>query len=644
MDLILTGCQKMHSQASAITYYNAVSKGVKGGHEKIFGKMTLNGRKIKGIPRVKMNENNIPVMQNAILSAYTSSTFSPNESLRKTYGKYYSIMHDGIQKFAKELNGVHLRTIQFDDDGVKIVHVPWKLSEIPGGSLNGLKLCTHIWTIMSTVNAPSNNAFDGLVEAQRSVGVSSLEMVILPAEIFKCCILESYDLETKTVTLFLECWPVVLMEDGCSINEAASKAMTNMYGLMSPSARCAAHAGDGSIKRMSKSETYSVEEVKTFVEHLRPILRHYQLSGKSTSILNAALEAMDMKPVHMMTWCPTRMSNLLTSSAQTVENLFPICDTLASCDIKVENREYFMSPKGLMTLHLLADLEHVFVPSLLRKVDRDQTFIVEVYGASQKFLDKLNDFHTPLFDEFIHGLDVDDYGNVIYEKSIPGKGDHQITLQIQSRPRRGGVNILDQIKNSSAELREKVIDNLRENIQDQMQEDTVVHYASCFDLTLPLAKEDRFDLARKLFRVYGTEYSHEVVDDGEHMAEPVSSFFTTWNVTIKYKPKLECSEDEFMTELEAIWPVFNRTWGRFKALKVDALFAFYCHIIDNHYINFPNVCELLLILMSFSPNTSPLERSYSKLAKICYKDRNRLGQSNLETLYLLAVHKITSEE
>ena len=94
-------------------------------------------------------------------------------------------MHDGIQKFAEELNGVHLRTIQFDDDGVKIVHVPWKLSEIPGGSLNGLKLCTHIWTIMSTVNAPSDNAFDGLVEAQRSVGVSSLEMVIPPAEIFK---------------------------------------------------------------------------------------------------------------------------------------------------------------------------------------------------------------------------------------------------------------------------------------------------------------------------------------------------------------------------------------------------------------------------------------------------------------------------
>ena len=62
-------------------------------------------------------------------------------------------------------------------------------------------------------------------------------MVIPPAEIFKCCLLESFDLQTKTVTLVGESWPVVLMGDGCKVNVAASQAMTNTYGLMSPSAR-----------------------------------------------------------------------------------------------------------------------------------------------------------------------------------------------------------------------------------------------------------------------------------------------------------------------------------------------------------------------------------------------------------------------
>ena len=108
----------------------------------------------------------------------------------------------------------------------------------------------------------------------------------------------------------------------------------------------------------------------------------------------------------------------------------------------------------------------------------------------------MNDFPTPLSDEFVHGLKVDEFRNVLYEKSIPGKGFHKITLQTQSRPRRGGVDVLEEIKIKSAELKEKIIDNLKFNIQDQMQNDTIVQYASCFDLTLPLAKEDRFDLAR----------------------------------------------------------------------------------------------------------------------------------------------------
>ena len=144
-------------------------------------------------------------------------------------------------------------------------------------------------------------------------------------------------------------------------------------------------------------------------------------------------------------------------------------------------------------------------------------------------------------------------------------------------------------------------------------------------------------------RSYGTEYSHDVVDDGEHMSDSDAAFFSEWNVSIKYEAKLSCTEDEFVSELEKMWPVFNRNWGRFKDIKVAALHKFYCFIINNYMISYPNVCEMLLILMAVAPNTSPLERLYSKLTKICYQDRNRLGVTNLETLYLLAVHKIDEQ-
>ena len=203
---------------------------------------------------------------------------------------------------------------------------------------------------------------------------------------------------------------------------------------------------------------------------------------------------------------------------------------------------------------------------------------------------------------------------------------------------------MEQIKILAVELREKIIDNLRDNIEDQMQKDTIVEYASCFDLTLPISKEDRIELARNLFRIYGTEYSHVVADDdGHHMVESDASFFSTWTVTIKYEPTITCSEEEFISELEKLWPVFNRNWGRFKDIKTTAIQKFYYYIIDNYMINYPNVCEMLLILMGAAPNTSPLERSYSKLTKICYKDRNRLGKVNLEALYLLAVHNISDD-
>ena len=51
------------------------------------------------------------------------------------YGKYYSIMYDGIMKFTCELNGVFIRLLQSKGEkGLSIVIFPWCLTEISGGS------------------------------------------------------------------------------------------------------------------------------------------------------------------------------------------------------------------------------------------------------------------------------------------------------------------------------------------------------------------------------------------------------------------------------------------------------------------------------------------------------------------------------
>ena len=137
---------------------------------------------------------------------------------------------------------------------------------------------------------------------------------------------------------------VALVGDGCAVNPKAVEFLSEVFGLLSPGTICSGHSAVGSIRRMTTSKTMQVDAVVKFVEGIRPVLRHFQLSGKSSSILNNAIEIMDMKPLKTVTWSPTRMGNVVISSKRTVDILFPIADTLASTNIKPEETAYFLSP------------------------------------------------------------------------------------------------------------------------------------------------------------------------------------------------------------------------------------------------------------------------------------------------------------
>ena len=169
------------------------------------------------------------------------------------------------------------------------------------------------------------------------------------------------------------------MADGCSTKLSASNKLTALLVLLSPSLCCAVHADDRSIKRLTNSKAMNVPEVSEFLPALQSILRHFQLSGRSTAMLNDALEGLDMKTVHMMSFCPTRMSYILTACKQTVINLVPLCDAIATANLKSEENAAFMSPKGMIILHLLADLESVFLKYFLKVLDKDNSLIVSVY-------------------------------------------------------------------------------------------------------------------------------------------------------------------------------------------------------------------------------------------------------------------------
>ena len=93
----------------------------------------------------------------------------------------------------------------------------------------------------------------------------------------------------------------------------ASSKLTELLGILLPNVRCCVHAGDGSLKWMAKSQTYSVPEVKEFQIYLRIPLHHFQLNSKSTHLLHEALSNLEIKKIHMVTWCPMHMSYLLSA-------------------------------------------------------------------------------------------------------------------------------------------------------------------------------------------------------------------------------------------------------------------------------------------------------------------------------------------
>ena len=226
------------------------------------------------------------------------------------------------------------------------------------------------------------------------------------------------DFEKKEIEIIFDCWPTALVGDGASINPKAGKILTENYGLLSPTTRCSGHAASGSIKRMATSKTMQVDAVVTFATGLKPVLKHFKLSGKSSSALNDALEVMEMKPLKAMFWCPTRMANILTASKRAVEILFPICDVLTTANIKAEQAAYFLSPTCMILLHLMADLEPIFVNKFLRKLDTNDATLFEVFGHTENFVSLMKEINTPLLEKFLEGLKEDRNGNILCEKTF----------------------------------------------------------------------------------------------------------------------------------------------------------------------------------------------------------------------------------
>ena len=229
------------------------------------------------------------------------------------------------------------------------------------------------------------------------------------------------------------------------------------------------------------------------------------------------------------------MGNLLTSSKRTVDMLVPICDVLATCGIKKDEANYFLSPKCLAIMHLLSDIEVVFMAKFLRHLGTDNDVIIDAFNESDNMVTALDNFKSLSFDSFINGINEDDNGNVCLSKTT-STGDHVLCLNYNHCPGRSGraESKVEKIQRESTELKYKIIENIKDNIQQQNQKDTIVEFSSCFDMSHKINLEECTELLKNLHSIYRVSYTHHVTDEacGE---------FTDWDISVVYQPKTDCT-------------------------------------------------------------------------------------------------------
>ena len=115
-------------------------------------------------------------------------------------------------------------------------------------------------------------------------------------------------------------FPVGYCGDGVAVNTKAARMMCELYGIATPSYRCAAHSSQRTLKRSARSKTICIAEVVESYESLFAVVKHFSHSTEDKEALNTSMELLDMTPKHLLSWCGKRMAHFLDACTQISQN------------------------------------------------------------------------------------------------------------------------------------------------------------------------------------------------------------------------------------------------------------------------------------------------------------------------------------
>ena len=127
--------------------------------------------------------------------------------------------------------------------------------------------------------------------------------------------------------------------------------------------------------------------------------------------------------------------------------------------------------------------------------------------------------------------------------------------------------------------------------------------------------------------------------------DTVADRWEGYKVKLEYPPKTNVSGEELSKESEKSFQTVNRLYltevnqTKLAKREVNQL-NLWRTFLQNDYMEFPGVGQLIQMLIATAGNTSLLERGYTHLQMITSKRTNRIDPKNLETFFLLAALKI----
>ena len=106
-----------------------------------------------------------------------------------------------------------------------------------------------------------------------------------------------------------------------------------------------------------------------------------------------------------------------------------------------------------------------------------------------------------------------------------------------------------------------------------------------------------------------------------------------------YEKKIGCDKTELLEQLRGGWPILNTLWLKHRHLtdkhKKLSQLEIWKELLKGQALEHPTFCQFGQLMIATSPNTSDLERVYSRIEMITAKSRNQLKIDNLETLFVL---------